>query len=102
MKIIPIPRKLLNHKQNYIFADGKFDFIGCILFENGIDIPEKTKLPSDLKLELPLFTRIIRRRYVDTALTQKIITLDVHPQENALAEANKLLFPHYELRIVER
>ena len=102
MKIIQIPRKIFDHKQKYLFVSGKLDIVGAILFENGIDIPEKTKLPSDLKLELPHFTRIIRRRYVDTQLTQKLILLEVHPQERAVEEANKLLAPYYEIRIIER
>lgn len=102
MKIISIPRSIFDHKQSYLFFDGRVDIVGAILLNNGYEIPDKTKLPSELRLEIPHFTRIIRRKVVDSALSQKLLTLNPHPQETAIKMANDLLSGIYHLEIIER
>lgn len=102
MKNINIPRSIFDHKQKYLFLNGKVDIVGAILFELGFDVPEKTKFPSDLKIEIEHFTRTLRRRHLDSPLTQKLIALEVHPQETAVREANLLLQPYFHLTIIER
>jgi hypothetical protein len=93
MNTIAIPRILLNHPNKYLSKDGQYDILGCILLNRGCFIPDKTKLPSELKLELPPFTKKVRNKIVDTDLTISIISLDLLPKQQALVRANLLLFP---------
>ncbi len=100
MKKIAIPLSVLNHSQDYLLKENKVDILGAILLESGYTIPDKARLPSDLKQEIPLFTRSIRRRIVDTPLTQTMMTLSFFPQGEALKRANQLLHPHFQLELI--
>lgn len=91
MKTISIPRIVLSHPNKYLCYSDKYDILGCILLDQGFTIPNKTKFPSELKLEIPHFTTIIRKKIVDTELALKILELDHSPQKEAVRLANVLL-----------
>lgn len=102
MKTIEIPRIVLCHPNNYINRLGRYDLLGCILVTLGYDPPDKTRFPSDLKLEIPHFTRKVRRTVVDTPLTIALIDLDCSPQKEAVDKANILLKSiDMEIRIID-
>lgn len=93
MKTISIPRIVLKHPNKYLLRDNQYDILGCILLKLGYTIPDKTKLPSELKMEIPYFTTSIRRKIVDTDLTIRLLDLDCSPQKEAIRSANILLQP---------
>lgn len=101
MKTIEIPRIILNHPNNFLNRLGRYDILGCILVSLGYELQDKIRLPSDLKVEIPHFTRKIRRQIVDTPLTIALIDLDCSPQKEAVDKANILLKPiNMEIRII--
>lgn len=100
MKKILIPISIFNHSQDYLLKENKVDILGAILLECRYNVPDKSRLPSDLKIEIPLFTRSIRRRIVDTPLTHSLLTLSFFPQGEALKRANQILHPHYQLELL--
>ena len=91
MKTISVPRIVLNHPNKYLYNSEKYDILGCILLNQGFTIPSKIKFPSELKLEIPHFTTIIRKKIVDTELTLRLVELDHSPQKEAVRLANGLL-----------
>lgn len=101
MNTIKIPKILIRHPAKYMFDGERYDFLGCLLFYNGIPIPEKIKFPSELKILIPFYTYKIRGKILDTPLTINILQYDNHPQREALVGINKLLIPlSIELQIV--
>lgn len=92
--LVKIPPIVLKHPASYLFDGDQYDILGCILTHKGIDIPPKTKSPSDLRLLIPPFTVQLRRIYYDTPLTLDILKLDFSPRKEAVARANILLKPH--------
>lgn len=102
MKTILIPTRSFQHPLKYLFKDEIVDILGAILVNLGYSIPDKSKFPSELKLEIPHFTKRVRNRVVDTELTYSILNLDIFPRKEAVAKANELLRPYnYELVLVE-
>ena len=91
MQAIKIPRSLLKHGQQFLRNNDKFDLLGSILFELGENIPDKSRLPSDLKKEIAFFTFSQRRRIIDSKITLDIVALDASPQEIAVRKANEIL-----------
>ena len=102
MKTISIPRIILCHPNKYLFRSDKYDILGCILLKLGHTIPDKTKFPSELKIEIQYFTSIIRRKIIDTELTYKLLDLDCSPQKEAVRLANVLLLPiNIQIKVVD-
>jgi hypothetical protein len=91
MELIKIPRIVLRHPLHYLHKNENYDILGCILLHKGYYLLDKMKFPSELKLEIPHFTRIIRKKVVDTELTHKILQLDFFPQKEAVRLTNNLL-----------
>ena len=91
MKIISIPRIILYHPNKYLLNKERYDILGSILLSQGYTILEKMKFPSELKIEIQYFTKIVRSKMTDTELTIKILELDQSPQKEAVRVANQLL-----------
>ena len=92
--LIRIPRIVLRHPSPYLFDGERYDFLGAILLELGFTIPEKTKVPSQLKRLYHPFTVEHRRVILDSKLTLDILHLSISPQKEALERLNVLLAPH--------
>jgi len=95
MKIVEIPKSILIHPSPYMQVEGKYDLLGCLILELfGVQIPDKTKFPSQLKLPLGQFVVDHRRTLLDSELTLKILRLNIYPIKEVIAPLNKILEPH--------
>jgi len=93
MRNIQIPRIVLHHQKPFLHYGNHYDLLGCILLELGFDSPDKSKFPSEMKIEIKHFTRTIRRKVVDTQLTYQILSLDAFPLKEAIVKLNSLVNP---------
>ena len=95
MKIVQIPKSILLHPSNYMQVEGKYDLLGCLILELfGVQIPDKTKFPSQLKMPLGRFVIDHRRTLLDSELTLQILRLNLYPLKEVIAPLNKILEPH--------
>lgn len=82
LKTFKIVRKALPQRYNkhqYLRDGLTFDFLGQMIEQQGIQIPEKVKFPSEMEVYIEYFTFNLRGRICDTPLTLNIIKLDAVP-----------------------
>ncbi len=83
------------YKKHRYMRDGKmYDYLGQILVQMDIDIPEKCRTPQELERTILPFTFPCRGIILNSVLTINILKLDItdpssHPQKMA-----ELLRPH--------
>jgi len=94
MRILEIPKTILCHPNKYLFSKDKYDLLGSIIIILGLDIPEKIKVPSQLKEVISPFTISRRGIVLDTSLTLAFLQLDFTHISKLESEANLLLTKH--------
>ena len=82
--------------------NGHVDILGQMILQQGFEIPDKTRLPSQLECTIPYLTMEIRRRIVETPLSLEIIQLDrISCKTRRLEALECLLIEHHHTLVVE-
>jgi len=94
MTIFKIVRRCLPQKYNkhqYLKDGMTYDFLGQMMEQLGICVPDKIKFPSELDVRIEYITFSLRGRIIETPLAISIMKLDSVPSPERYQKFEQLL-----------
>lgn len=84
-----LPKKYTKHQ--YLKEGTTYDFLGQMIEQQGIIVPEKIKFPSELDMYIEYITFNLRGRICETPLAINIMKLDSVPSPEKYQKFEELL-----------